>query len=158
MSDTFVRLAWQNLIWATYGEFPRTVMTGEPAFERAHGLPLFDYLAEHADANAAFDRAMAQISGPEDGAVAASYDFGRHPVVVDVGGGTGGLLAAVLRAYPMVRGILFDQPQVVANADLLDEELLDRCTLIAGDFFKSVPPNADAYVLKRIIHVPALGW
>ncbi len=147
-----LRLAWQNLIWASYGELPHTVMTGEAAFERAHGLPLFDYLAENPDANQAFDRAMAQISGPEDAAVAAAYDFGRHQLVVDVGGGTGGLLAAVLSRYPDVEGILFDQPQVVAAPDHLDVDLLDRCRVVAGDFFESVPADANAYVLKRIVH------
>ena len=147
-----LRLAWQDLIWATYGELPHTVMTGEPAFDRAHGLPLFDYLADNPQANAAFDKAMAQISGPEDAAVAAAYDFGRHRLVVDVGGGRGGLLAAVLQRYPRVRGVLFDQAQVVADADLLDGELLERCSLAAGDFFQSVPPGGDVYVLKRIVH------
>ena len=119
-----LRLAWQDLIWASYGELPHTVMTGEPAFDRAHGSPLFDYLAENPNANTAFDQAMAQISGPEDAAVAAAYDFGRHRLVVDVGGGRGGLLAAVLDRYPAVSGVLFEQPQVVADADLLDGE---RC-------------------------------
>ena len=147
-----LRLEWQDLIWATYGELPHTVMTGEPAFDLAHGLPLFDYLADNPQANAAFDKAMAQISGPEDAAVAAAYDFGRHHLVVDVGGGRGGLLAAVLQRYPSVRGVLFDQAQVVADADLLDGELLERCSLAAGDFFQSVPPGGDVYVLKRIVH------
>ena len=147
-----LRLAWQDLIWTSYGELPHTVMTGKTAFERAHGLPLFDYLAENPDASTAFDRAMAQISGPEDAAVAAAYDFGLHRLVVDVGGGTGGLLAAVLSRYPDVEGILFDQPQVVAGADLLEGELLERCRAVAGDFFESVPGDGDAYVLKRIVH------
>ncbi|MDE0171357.1 MAG: methyltransferase [bacterium] len=147
-----LRLAWQDLIWASYGELPHTVMTGEAAFERAHGLPLFDYLAEHPSANHAFDRAMAQISGPEDAAVAAAYDFGRHRLVVDVGGGTGGLLAAVLSRYPDVEGILFDQPQVVASTDHLEGELLERCRVVAGDFFETIPADGDTYVLKRIVH------
>lgn len=144
--------AWQDLIWASYGQLPHTVMTGEPAFDRAHGLALFDYLAENPDANAAFDKAMAQISGPEDAAVAATYDFGRHRLVVDVGGGTGGLLAAVLNRYPDIEGVLFDQPQVVVGADHLDGELLERCRVVAGDFFESIPADGDAYVLKRIVH------
>lgn len=147
-----LRLAWQDLIWASYGELPHTVMTGETAFDRAHGLPLFDYLAGNPDANAAFDRAMAQISGPEDASVAAAYDFRRHRLVVDVGGGTGGLLAAVLSRYTDVEGILFEQPQVAAEADLLDGELSERCTVVTGDFFESVPADGDAYVLKRIVH------
>ena len=147
-----LRLAWQDLVWVSYGQLPHTVMTGEPAFDRAHGLALFDYLAENPEANAAFDKAMAQISGPEDAAVAAAYDFGRHRLVVDVGGGTGGLLAAVLNRYPEVEGVLFDQPQVVEGADLLSGELLERCSLIAGNFFESVPSGGDVYVLKRIVH------
>ena len=147
-----LRLAWQDLIWASYGELPHTVMTGEPAFDRAHGLPLFDYLAANPDANAAFDRAMAQISGPEDAAVARAYDFGVHCLVIDVGGGRGGLLAAVLERYPLVRGVLFEQPQVAAEADLLHGGLLDRSTVETGDFFDSVPAGGDAYVLKRIVH------
>lgn len=147
-----LRLAWQDLIWAAYGEMAYTVMTGEPAFDRAHGLPLFDFLAADPDAGAAFDRAMAQISGPEDEAVAAAYGFGRHRVVVDVGGGRGGLLAAVLARYPAVEGILFDRPHVVAGANLVAGWPADRCRIVAGDFFRSVPPGGDAYVLKRIIH------
>ena len=147
-----LRLAWQNVVWTTYGQLPYTMMTGEPAFDRANGAPLFDYLAANPEVSAAFDQAMAQISGPEDQAVAAAYDFGRHRLVVDVGGGRGGLLAAVLGRYPTVRGVLFDRAHVVSEPEYLDESLLDRCTVVAGDFFRSVPPDADAYVLKRIIH------
>lgn len=147
-----LRLAWQDLIWATYGELPHTVMTGEPAFDRAHGLPLFEYLAENPEANAAFDRAMALISGPEDESVAASYDFGRHRVVVDVGGGRGGLLAAVLARHTEVEGVLFDQPQVVDEVDPGEIDGTGRCGIVGGDFFRFVPTGADAYVLKRIIH------
>ena len=144
---------WQNVVWTVYGELPHTVMTGEPAFDRAYGMPFFDYLAENPEVNSSFDRAMAQISGPENQAVAAAYDFGAHCLVVDVGGGRGGLLAAVLDRYPTVRGVLFDQPQVVADANLLaDRYPAGRCTTAAGDFFRSVPPDGDAYILKRIIH------
>ena len=147
-----LRLAWQDLIWATYGQLPHTVMTGEPAFDLAHGLPLFDYLAENPEASAAFDKAMAVISGPEDESVAAGYDFGRHQTVVDVGGGRGGLLAAVLALYPTVHGVLFDQPQVVDEVDLADVGAADRLSIVGGDFFRFVPTAADAYVLKRIVH------
>ncbi|MCY4370307.1 MAG: methyltransferase [bacterium] len=147
-----LRLAWQDLIWATYGQLPYTVMTGEPAFDRAHGLPLFDYLAENPEANAVFDKAMALISGPEDESVAASYNFGLHDVVVDVGGGRGGMLAAVLARHPTVQGILFDQPQVVEEVDPGEVGPAGRCSIVGGDFFRFVPTGADAYVLKRIIH------
>jgi len=145
-------LPWQDIVWATYLEMPHTIATGEPAFDKAHGQAFFDYLSAHPQANALFDTAMALISGPEDAAVAQAFDFGQFDKIVDVGGGQGGLLAAILTHHPDVRGVLFDQPQVLAEPRYLTGGLLDRCELVAGDFFQSLPVGADAYVLKRIIH------
>jgi hypothetical protein len=91
------------------------------------------------------------MSGPENAALAAAYPF--RGTVVDVGGGRGGLLAAVLRRYPDVRGVLFDQAQVLEDTgQLLVQAQLDRCGLCAGDFFGSVPAAGDVYVLKRVLH------
>ena len=147
------RLAFQDVLWDTHRQLPHAVMTGEAAFDQAFGMPLFDYLAKHPDVNAAYDTAMAIRSGPENAVIARAYDFGRFTHVVDVGGGRGGLLASVLRAYPTVRGILYDQPQVVAEPTYLHNAgLLDRCDIIGGDFFASVPPAWQVYTLKRIIH------
>ena len=88
------------------------------------------------------------------GAVADAYDFSAFGTVVDVGGGYGTLLAAILRSNPTARGILFDQPHVVAGAeDLLTAAgVADRCTRVGGDFFALVPPGGDAYVLAQIVH------
>ncbi len=148
-----VRLGWQDVIWDTYRALPQTIMTGEPAFDHAYGVPIFDYLAAHADVNAAFDAAMALISEPENACIAQSYDFGQFPRVFDVGGGRGGLLAAVLSAYPTVRGVLYDQPQVVAEPTYLRTAgLLERCDIIGGNFFESIPEACEVYILKRIIH------
>jgi hypothetical protein len=87
-------------------------------------------------------------------AVLAAYDFGRFGTVVDVGGGNGALLAALLAAHPHLRGILFDQPHVVSGAPPVLEaaQVVDRCEIVGGSFFSSVPEGGDAYVLKSIIH------
>ena len=148
-----LRLPWQDLMWQTYAALPHTIMTGEPAFDHAHGQAFFDYLAAHPEANAQFDRSMALISGPEEASVADALELGGNELVVDVGGGQGGLLAAVLRRYPDTRAVLYDQSQVIAEPAYLDDPaLLKRCKLVAGDFFASVPQHGDAYLLKRILH------
>ena len=84
----------------------------------------------------------------------AGYDFTRFGTVVDVGGGHGGFVAAILRAAPAARGVLFDLPHVVGGARVLLEEagVLDRCEIVAGSFFDSVPEGGDAYTLKSVIH------
>jgi hypothetical protein len=147
-----VRLPWQDIIWATYLQMPHTLKTGEPAFERAHGQPFFDFLASDPRINQLFDAAMALISEPEDAKVAEAFDFGSVSRITDVGGGRGGLLAAILRRYPNVKAVLFDQSQVLAAPSGLDDAMLARCELTAGDFFAAVPTGSDVYLLKRIIH------
>lgn len=148
-----VRLAWQDMTWDTYRHLPHTIKTGEPAFTKAFGADFFDYLAAHPDINARFDASMALFSEPENNIIARTYDFAAVSRIVDVGGGHGGLLAAVLKAYPTLRGVLFDQRQVVADSHLLhDAGVLNRCDIVSGDFFEAVPPGGDTYVLKRILH------
>jgi hypothetical protein len=89
----------------------------------------------------------------ENPLIAATYPFMAESLVVDVGGGRGGLLSAILDRHPTVRGILFDQPQVVAAPDrLADGRFTGRWEPLAGDFFSAVPPAGDIYLLKRIIH------
>ncbi len=146
-----VRAAWQDVIWDTYRQLPETLHTGEPAFDKAFGMPFFDYLAAHPDIGARFDASMALMSMPENAALAAAYPF--QGTVVDVGGGRGGLLSAILLAHPEVRGVLFDQGSVLQDVDrLLVAGQLDRCRLCEGDFFTAVPAGGDIYVLKRILH------
>jgi hypothetical protein len=130
--------------WAALSD---SVRTGENAFQRVHGASVWAYRAERPDEQAVFDRAMTALSARVAEAVAAAYDFGRFRLVVDVGGGRGRLLAAILARHPTVRGLLFDQPDVVATA-----EPVPRCTAVGGDFFAAVPTGADAYLLKAVIH------
>ena len=148
-----VRQSWQDVVWDTYRNLPHTIATGEPAFTRAFGAPFFDFLAGHPKIGAKFDAAMALQSGPENAAVAAALPLGDAKTVVDVGGGRGGFMAVLLKTYPNIRGVLFDQPHVLAQPNhVRAEKLSDRCDMVEGNFFESVPRGGDIYLLKRILH------
>jgi hypothetical protein len=110
-------------------------------------------LTEHPEAGAWFDRGLANFSAPENAAIVGAYDFAQFQRIVDVGGGQGGLLAEILKAHPSLRGTLYDLPQVVRDpAYLTAAGLADRCEIIGGNFFESLPRGGDAYILKRILH------
>jgi len=147
------RLFRQEWVWRPWGHLLEAVREGGVAFERVYGVPFFAYLGAHPDAAAVFDAAMTGGTGSRAG-LAAAYDFAPLGTVVDVGGGQGGLLAAVLRAHPHLRGVLFDQPQVVAGAApvLRAAGVADRCEVVGGDFFAAVPAGGDAYLLSQILH------
>jgi hypothetical protein len=139
--------------WNAYGNLLHNVRTGESAFKHVHGENFFDFLNARPAAIERFDRGMASFSDAENKAVAAAFDFGSFRQILDVGGGRGGLLAEILKAYPSPRGVLYDQPQVIAQPDYLKAAgVLHRCEVVGGNFFERVPSGADAYVLKRIIH------
>ncbi|MGH3787659.1 MAG: methyltransferase [Pseudonocardiaceae bacterium] len=142
----FHRYAWTDLY--------ETIRTGESAFDRVHGTEVFDYLAEHPEDAEIFDAAMTSFSTSETASIVNAYDFARFNTVVDVGGGRGGLLSAILAANPTVQGVLFDLPTVVAGADdeIAGAEAVDRCKVVSGDFFDSVPEGGDAYLLSNVIH------
>jgi hypothetical protein len=130
------------------------VTTGHPAFDRAHGTPLFAYLGEHPDDAAVFDSAMVGVCRQLVAPILDAYDFSRFRTVVDVGGGSGALLAMILARNPGARGILYELPAVAARAGALlaDAGVADRCEVATGDFFDSVPAGGDAYVLTRVVH------
>jgi hypothetical protein len=140
--------------WQAWAHLPHSVQTGENAFRHAHGVGIWEYRAAHPEEGAVFDQAMVGLSRRISAGVLRAVDFGRFRTVVDVGGGHGGLLAAILAAHPAPRGILFDQPHVLAGAEptLRSAGVADRCRLVAGSFFEAVPDGADAYVLKSILH------
>ena len=140
--------------WRTWGQLGHSVRTGGTAFKHVHGMENWQYRAQHPEANAMFNAAMTSFSSQVTGAVVAAYDFSRFGTLVDVGGGLGQLLATILAATPSLRGLLFDQPHVVANAGriLADAGVADRCEIVGGSFFESVPGGADAYILSRVIH------
>jgi hypothetical protein len=140
--------------WPAWGQLLHSVRTGETAFARVHGKGFFDYLAGHSEAAATFHRAMASNMAQSGSAITRAYDFAGIRRLVDVGGGQGVLLATILRAHPAMRGVLFDQPEVVvgARATLEAQGVADRCEVVGGDFFDAVPPGGDAYLLRQVVH------
>jgi SAM-dependent methyltransferase len=149
-----VAIVYSESFYHAWGALLHSVQTGETAFEAVLGAPFFDYFARHPDEGEAFDRTMAGLGVEIAAQTVSAYDFSRFGRVVDVGGGQGTLIAALLKTNPRVTGVLFDLSAVVAGARSRMEAqgLLDRCELVAGDFFEAVPPGGDAYLLKWIIH------
>jgi hypothetical protein len=146
-------LRYDEAWWHACGEMAYSIRTGRSAFPHANGATFFEHLAKNPTLQERFDAAMADISRADDAAVSEAYDFGIFHTIVDVGGGRGGLLAEILRRHPPVRGILFDQPQVVSRPDrLLEARLLDRCECVGGDFFQSVPSGGNCYIIKGVLH------
>ncbi len=140
--------------YRAWGNLADTVQTGDNAYEKIFGKPIFDHLAEQPEKARIFDAAMTGIHGRETGAIIDAYDFSGINVIADIGGGNGSKITAILQKHPEMRGILFDLPHVVERArpNIETAGLSDRCQLVDGDFFQSVPSGADAYVMRHIIH------
>lgn len=139
--------------WYAMGALASTVRSGRSAFMERYGS-LYEYLADRPVLGRLFDEFMRLRSLPLATGVAEVYDFSRIGTVVDVGGGQGTFLTAILRAHPHVRAVLYELPQVLPGAreQLTAAGVADRCELVAGDFFESVPAGADAYLLANIVH------
>jgi SAM-dependent methyltransferase len=130
------------------------VRTGEPAFPVQFGLEFWDDLASDPARRASFDSHMGTDVSAWAPAILSAYDWGSLEHVVDVGGGNGSLLIALLTAYPSLRGTVFDLPDTAAAATVLLAKagLADRCDAVGGSFFDTLPDGADAYVLTAVIH------
>jgi hypothetical protein len=139
---------------AAFEQLEHSLATGETGFEKAMGMPIFDYYAQHPDEAQRFSETMIGFHGLEPPAIAAAYDFSGFGKIVDVGGATGNLLATVLAAHVGPSGVLFDLPHVVTDATglLADKAVTERVEVLSGNFFESVPAGADAYLLSHIIH------
>ncbi|MBI1831039.1 MAG: methyltransferase [Planctomycetes bacterium] len=138
----------------SWGDLLYSVQTGKPAFDHLFGKPVFDWLSEHAEQAKIFDAAMTGFHGPETQAMIDAYDYTGVHTLVDIGGGNGTVLIAVLKKNPTIKGILYDLPGVIERAEknLADAGLASRCQTIAGSFFGSAPPGGDAYQMRHIIH------
>jgi hypothetical protein len=140
--------------FACWGELLYSVRTGRTAFEKIYGEGIFDWLSKHPEQAKIFDQAMVDVHGRETGAMLDAYDFSGLAVVADVGGGNGSVLRTLLGRYPAIRGMLCDLPGVVERAQPLTAAagLSERLQAVPTDFFREIPPGADAYMMRHIIH------
>jgi hypothetical protein len=138
----------------SWGNLQHSIRTGEPAFEAVYGMPIFEYLGKNPSVAAIMNGAMTAASRAASEAVVKAYDFSGFATIADIGGGNGFLLATVLKNAPHARGILLELPHALPGAEALltAEGVRQRCELIGGDFFRAVPPGADAYLMKYILH------
>lgn len=138
-----------------WADLEACVRTGEPAFRRiAPGAESpYPLMAGSPELTALFDEAMATVAAWSASAIAAAIDFSGFGRIVDVGGGNGALLAGLLEAYPLSRGVVFDQAHAVARAQqrIAAAGLAERCEVIAGNFFEEVPSGGDAYLLRHVL-------
>ncbi len=151
-NSLLIRAEQEYLCW---GKLLDTVQTGQSAFEQTFGLDRFEYFALNPEVGEVFDRSMVEISALHNQAILESYDFARFETVVDIGGGYGIFLSAILQQYSTLKGILFDLPHTIAKAPAyLDQKnVLKRCKLIPGSIFESMPPQGDIYILKHMLHM-----
>jgi hypothetical protein len=139
MGSTIAFEGWRGLM--------DSIRSGRTAYEEIYGCSIWKFLQRNPDLWAIFNETMRSISVSMTPAVTAAYDWGCFPVIADIGGGIGTQLVDILNAHPGCRGILFDQPDVVAGA--IPHDRMER---IGGDFFHGVPANADVYVLRMVVH------
>ena len=147
-------MSGEGWYWRPNGNLLRSVTNGVTAFDDVFNEGFFDYLSKNDEASQVFNDVMSDLTGMILDVVVEAYDFSGFGKVVDVGGGHGAMLAAILKTNPETRGVLFNLPSVTASARDASEEqrLTTRCEVVSGDFFDSVPSGGDAYVLKWIIH------
>ncbi|RCV52073.1 methyltransferase [Marinitenerispora sediminis] len=146
LTDPALTRAWEHL--------EESVRTGRPAFDGVFGTDFFTYVGENPELSARFNTAMSDITRATAEGLPEQYDFGRFRAVVDVGGGDGTLLAGILRAYPALRGTVFDTREGLAQAEetLRRAGVGERCSVESGDFFAAVPGGGDLYLLKSVLH------
>jgi hypothetical protein len=144
--EPFYLQAWEQIV--------HSIQTGNTAWEHVHQMPIFDYIGKHQDAAQILDQAMTSLSSGEAPAIVAAYDFTGIRTLADIGGGQGFILRAILKANHDLRGILVDRADALQGIEkqLEIDGLAERCQVIAGDFFKSVPHGAEVYLLKYVIH------
>lgn len=144
--------AWE---WNAWRELDYSVRTGQPAFDHVYGMDLWHYYREeNPQAGSIFNEAMSDVSNIVCAVAPRFYDFSSFQTIIDVGGGGGKLLIALLTAFPHLRGLVFDQPHVIglAREQIAAAHLTARCTALGGDFFESLPSGADVCLLKSVLH------
>jgi O-methyltransferase domain len=151
LADAYPLISPDLLAWA---DADYSIRTGRSAFEHVHGRPYYEMLAEDGDFRERFNRSVEAQNQLMVRPLLDGYDFSDCGTLLDVAGGTGVFLAGLLAHAPRLRGVLFDLPHVLAQAPpvLRRFGVEDRCELVAGDFFQALPPGADTYLLKTVLH------
>jgi hypothetical protein len=147
MAGSEVSLGWDELV--------ASVRTGQPGWVLAHGMTWTDFYAQNKEATAVFNLAMAETSKGSASGIVKEADLSRFNKVVDLGGGDGTLIAYALKQYPGMSGVLFDMgadANEEARKNIASSGVIERCEIVQGNFFRSLPPKADAYVLKQVLH------
>ncbi|MGC4994522.1 methyltransferase [Nocardia salmonicida] len=141
-------------VWRAWGALEDTVRTGRPSFELVNGVDMFEYMHTDSTLASSFHKTMATRTAVQMPAILEHFDFGRFSHIVDCGGGNGTFVSEILAANKGVRGTVFDSPGAVEQAQtvLARAGVTDRCDVVTGDFFTSVPPGADVYLLKSVIN------
>jgi hypothetical protein len=147
-------MLWGKESWVSWGELVAAIRTGEAGWSQAYGMSWIDFYSRHQEASTTFNKAMAQHSRDAAPGLIEAIRPARFGTVLDVGGGDGTLIAEMLHAEPALHGIVFDLPSGLdeAAATLEARGVIDRCRLYPGDFFEAIPHDADAYLLKQILH------
>jgi SAM-dependent methyltransferase len=145
---------FQGLFHGVYAEAMHSLRTGTSAAPRAFGEPFFAHLQHHPEHAALFNTAMGERSRVIGKAFANTYDFNGARRIVDVGGGDGSFLSAILRAQPEPTGVIYDQPYLAdaAHKNVAADGLGQRCTFVGGDFLQEVPSGSDVYMLRGVLH------
>ena len=140
--------------WQPWANLIHSLQTGSPAFDHVFGMAVWDWRRLHSEHGALFDSWAAHESLAQAGAIVEALDLSGVGTVADIGGGGGGLIAALVRAYPKIACVLFDQPQTIETAEkvIASGGLAERVKLVAGDFFAEIPVLADLYLLKCVLH------
>jgi ubiquinone/menaquinone biosynthesis C-methylase UbiE len=148
-----VRTFGDPTMLSAWRELDTAIRTGQPTFEKVYGTSFFNYLSANPELSEQFNSAMRQGTVVAAQQLLQHYDFGPFRTIADIGGGNGTLLAEILRAYPSLRGILFDTADGLAQADrtLTGANVADRCAIRAGDFLAAAPEGADVYLLKSVL-------
>lgn len=139
--------------YEAYIEMPHTLATGASSFERRFGMSMFEYLNANADMQARFQACMKSDTRAQQVGILEAYDFSPFARIIDVGGGNGALVTAILHHHPDTNGVLFDRKSVLDQVRAgPGGGVPQRCELQDGDFFAAVPKGGDLYILKYIIH------
>jgi ribosomal protein RSM22 (predicted rRNA methylase) len=152
----FIKIVGKNWIADIWQNLLQTTRTGKDSYENTHGMNFFDWLKRNEEAQKEFDMGMTSISVMSDAPVAGAYDFSKFNTLVDVGGGHGSQMVAILKTYPHLKGVLFDVPAAIdsLNKDELSKNIgsNERIEYKGGNFFEAVPDGYDAYFMKSILH------